>query len=207
MNVKSAMRRMLALVPAILILCSGCAKKSNPPVIYRPPGTTTTQSKTESDEPPLEPVVSLPEEKPKPTPEAAEPEPDEIIPSSFQVGEEKFAGGSYQEAALSYEVFIKENPDHPKCDPANFKLGLSYAFTNNSLQSRRRARRQLGKFISEFPQSPYRRQAEFILGLHRDIDKLRSESLEKDKQLKRLAEELERLKKIDLDKRPARPPR
>jgi hypothetical protein len=208
MKLRSAIRSVLPIFAALSILFSGCNKKANPPVIYRPPSTTATQPEPKSKKPPLEPVVLLPETKPERAPAAEEPppEPEEIIPSSFLVGEEKFASGSYQEAALSYEMFIRENPDHPKCDPANFKLGLAYAFTSSSLQSRRRSRRQLRDFIDRFPESPYRKQAEFILGLHRDIDRLRSESLEKDKQIKRLAEELERLKKIDLEKRPTRPP-
>jgi hypothetical protein len=208
MTINSAMRVVLPLVTAILLLSWGCAKKATPPVIYRPAGTPASQPKPASEKPPIEPVLPTPEAKPDPIPEPEKPapEPEEIIPSSFLVGEENFAAGSYQEAALSYEVFIRENPDHPKVDPANFKLGLAYAFVNDSPQSRLRARRQLRRFIENFPESPYRRQAEFILGLHRDIDKLRSESVEKDKQIKRLAEELERLKKIDLEKRPTRPP-
>jgi hypothetical protein len=199
---------LLVLVPALLMLLSGCAKKPTPPIIYRPAGSPSTQPKPDSEKPPLEPVVSLPETSPKPALDDEElaPEPVEILPSSFQVGEEKFAVGSFQEAALSYEVFIKENPNHPKRDPADFKLALSYIFFDNSAQSLRRAQDQFRKFISQFPESPYRRQAEYILALQEEIDKLRSETAEKDRQLKRLAEELERLKKIDLGKLPPRPP-
>jgi TolA-binding protein len=208
MNIKSTMKPLLPLLLATLFHATACTRKANPPVIYRPPTTTTTQPKSEPEKPPLEPVVLLPDEKPTPTPkvEPPTPEPEELVPSSFLIGEEKFASGSYQEAALSYEIFIKENPDHPKCDPANFRLGLSYAFTSNTARSRLRARQQLRSFIKKFPESPHRGQAEFILALEREIDKLRSDSLEKDKQIKRMAEELERLKKIDLEKRPTRPP-
>jgi TolA-binding protein len=203
--------RRLALSALIMAaLFSACGRKSPAPAVVRPPPATPPQESPET-KPDLTPVVpEETEKKPQPVqpsdPSAVEPPPT-FLPSSFQVGEDKFQEGMFDDAALSYEEFLKENPDHEKCELARFKLGLCYAFSDSSLQFQGQARAAFESFISEYPKSPLRPQAEYILRLQADILKLKSDAKEKDKKIERLTEELARLKNIDLERRPSRPPR
>ena len=57
---------------------------------------------------------------------------------------------------------------------------------------------------SEFPESPYRKQAEYILALKTQIERLRSDIRKRDEAVKELSEELNRLKQIDMQRRPSR---
>ena len=80
--------------------------------------------------------------------------------------------------------------------------GSGFADSNRDLRKAEAVFRQL---IAEFPSSHYKSQAEFILGLQVQIDKLRSDVKERDDRIKKLSEELKVLKEIDLQRRPSRP--
>ena len=60
--------------------------------------------------------------------------------------------------------------------------------------------------MARFPESPYRPQAEFILSMQAQIDRLKSDVKERDSKIHELTEELQKLKAIDMQRRPSRPP-
>jgi len=152
---------------------------------------------------PSTPVI-LPSHPPEPIhiEEAVPPAP----PRKLAEGEEKFASADYRGAILNFEAFLKENPAHLEAARIAFHLGIAYGLASPDTEFQRKALEQFRKVIRLYPTSAYRIESEYVLKLQGDIDKLRAESEEKDEKLKRLAEELERIKKIDIEKRPSRPP-
>lgn len=120
----------------------------------------------------------------------------------LEVGEKNFEARNYYQAITSFEAFLSGDPKSTQCDRALFYLGFSRALTNEMS----RANAAFRRLVREFPKSPYRDQAEFILGLEAQMDGLRSDVKDRDARIKQLSEELQRLKEIDLQRRPSRPP-
>ena len=60
--------------------------------------------------------------------------------------------------------------------------------------------------VAQFPDCPYRAEAEVILGLQGQIERLKNDAKEREEKLEQLSEELQKLKEIDLQRRPSRPP-
>jgi len=187
----------------------------------------------------------------KPAPVPAPPPispPPPATPTSFGLGENNYNNGHYSEAAQAYERYLFENPGAPNRDKALFRVGMCYALDGATPQNQQKAQWRFKFLVEQHPTSPYRREAEFILGLQASIDKLNHDLEEKDSSLKekeasleasdvtlkvkdkalmareaalkekdatlkekdatieRLTRELERMKKIDLERRPSRPP-
>jgi outer membrane protein assembly factor BamD (BamD/ComL family) len=116
-----------------------------------------------------------------------------------------FQLGNYVQAAKAYEAFLSANPKAKNRDEALFYLGLSRALAGDSSRNMRQAEAAFKRLISEFPTSQYRNQAEFILGFQVQIDKLKSDLKERDDKIKKLSDELQALKEIDLQRHPSRP--
>ena len=62
------------------------------------------------------------------------------------------------------------------------------------------------QLVSLFPESPYRPEAEFLLRLQGEIERLRSDLSNREARIRQLTQELERLKQIDMQRRPSRVP-
>lgn len=86
-----------------------------------------------------------------------------------------------------------------------FKWGLSLVLAGDSSRDLRQSQAILKRLISEYPTSQYKDQAEFILSLQVQIEKLRMDLKERDDKIKKLSDELQALKDIDLQRRPSRP--
>ncbi len=163
----------------------------------------------------------------KPPTVTVRPPPKPPLPSSLEIANESFDSGLYDEAARSYEAYLNEDAAAADHDQALFKLGLSYALAGKIPEDFNRAQIQLRTLVTQFPRSRYRPEAEYILSLQTDIEKLRlglrenEEGIrsrdtmiherderikERDEKIRRLTQELERMKKIDLERRPSRPP-
>jgi TolA-binding protein len=121
-------------------------------------------------------------------------------PSNLELGLMNFHVGNYQQAAKVIEVWLSNNPKSKERDKAFFYLGLSRALANDM----RQAEVALRRLISDYPGSTYRSQAEYILGLQAQAEKLRLEVKDRDERIKKLSEELQVLKEIDLQRRPSR---
>lgn len=176
--------------------------------------------------------------------------------------EKHFKAGEYLGAAQAYEAYLNANPKVQERDKILFRLAISYALAGGEPENFRKAQNLLRTIFTQFPDSGYKAEIEYILSLQTDIDRLRVDLREKgdrvheqdeviqqqsatladkdktiqerdkairekerllrekervlndrnkaleemeDKVLK-LTEELERMKKIDLERRPSRPP-
>jgi outer membrane protein assembly factor BamD (BamD/ComL family) len=149
------------------------------------------------------------------------------VRSQLEVGDDSFLTGNFADAALSYQTYLAGNLNAQDRDRAMFKLGLAYVMVDKSPQSIAKAQDQFRALIHQFPKSRYRPEAEYILFLQTELDKAqgdlrkrnvnareRNEKIkdmtekikERDDKIRQLTEELERMKKIDLERRPSRQP-
>ncbi len=161
---------------------------------------------------PAPPSSTPPAPSPTPPP-IPEPKPTTPPPDYFQQGEVYFEKGYYAEAAESYENYLLKNPEEKNQDRVLFRLAISYALPGYPAHDPQKAMSLLKRLTASFPDSPYKPQAQFILELQGDIEKLKSEVRdreerirERDDRIKRLTNELEKLKQIDMERRPSRPP-
>jgi outer membrane protein assembly factor BamD (BamD/ComL family) len=115
-----------------------------------------------------------------------------------------FQIGNYAKAIKAFESYLTANPKAKNRDKALYHLGLSRALASGPLKDMRQAEIALKRLISEFPTSQYRNQAEFILGIQAQIERLRQDVKERDERIKQLSEELQALKEIDMQRRPSR---
>lgn len=83
-----------------------------------------------------------------------------------------------------------------------FRLGMSQTLACASSECRAKSQEVFKRLVSRSPQSPYSAEARFILGLQGEIEKLKSDSKQREEKLKKLTDELDRLKKIDLERQP-----
>jgi hypothetical protein len=197
-----------ALVLAFLLTgLSGCRKKAAAPAAVTPAAAPAEKSSQPPVEPPpqaITPNISVPPvSAPVETVNVPKAKP---APSSFEMGETNFKARNYAKAIKYYEDHLKANPDSPNNDAALFHLGLSLALTDNSGKNMRRSQDALKRLIAEFPQSPHKGPAEFILDLQSQVESLKADVAEKEAKIKLLSEELQKLKEIDLQRRPSRPP-
>jgi outer membrane protein assembly factor BamD (BamD/ComL family) len=138
---------------------------------------------------------------PDPNPEAKEiPK-----PGYLELGEINFKTGNYGQAAKEFKAFLDNNPKSNDRDRALFYRGLSHTMASDSSRNPRQADKDFRELISKFPGSIYKNQAAFILNILAQVDKLRSDIKERDERIKKLSEELQVLKEIDLQRRASRP--
>ena len=110
-----------------------------------------------------------------------------------------FIGGSYDDAARGYENYLKLDSSEPRRDEALFHLGLSYVLRSSA--DWQRASSPLRQIMEDFPNSPFKAPAGLILSLHADLDQANSNAQQRDLRIRQLTTELDRLKKIDADRR------
>jgi outer membrane protein assembly factor BamD (BamD/ComL family) len=143
------------------------------------------------------------------------------------LGDDSFVTGNYTDAALSYETYLAGSATAPDRDKAMFRLGLAYVLADKSPQGAAKAQDQFRTLLRQFPKTRYRTEVEYILSLQTDLDKAqldlrkrsanareRNEKIkdmtekikERDEKIRQLTQELDRMKKIDLERRPSRPP-
>ena len=65
----------------------------------------------------------------------------------------------------------------------------------------------LRQLVSLHPQSPFKAQAELLLRLQDEGNRLQADLGKRDERIKELTRELEKLKQIDMERRPSRIPR
>lgn len=121
--------------------------------------------------------------------------------NGFEQGETFFQAREYGKAAAAYESYLNTGANK-KRDQALFQLGLAYELSGRDRDKATAAFRQL---VQEFPESQWGAEAQVILALQSEIGKLRAESNTREEQIGRLRSELEKLKKIDLEKKPGKP--
>ena len=123
---------------------------------------------------PAPPSSTPPAPSPTPPP-IPEPKPTTPPPDYFQQGEVYFEKGYYAEAAESYENYLLKNPEEKNQDRVLFRLAISYALPGYPAHDPQKAMSLLKRLTASFPESPYKPQAQFILELQNDLEKLKSE--------------------------------
>lgn len=190
------------LLLGITLMVGSCHKKANPPAPVPPP----TPQPMPISPPPVPVPTTWPELPLPPSRLPAPPEPP--LPKNFRDGESYFQSGRYEEAIRYYERYVREDPVTQYKDAAIFKLGIAHTLACTSPACRAKAlevsQEQFKRLVSLYPKSPYSAEARFILSLQTDIDKMKTDAKSREDRIKKLTDELDRLKKIDLERQPSR---
>ena len=143
--------------------------------------------------------------------------------ASLKQGDVAFERADFGQAVLAYENYLRGTPDPRDHDKVLFRLAIAYAMPGHPPHNPARSTELLNQLVGLFPQSLLKPQAEYILRLQSDsedlktiqesnqtlqadLEKTKAALKERDERIKLLREELDRLKKIDLERRPTRPP-
>jgi hypothetical protein len=138
-------------------------------------------------------------------PKVPAPPPTVPVPDILKSANANFGQGKYRQAIKEYETYLKDYPQAPSQDGIYFNIGMSYALASKSDRNLAGAKLPLKRLLKEFPDSPYKSQAELILDLIAQVELLNQDVQTGEGKIKQLEEELNRLKEIDLKRRPSRP--
>ena len=186
----------------LMLVAGGCHKKPSVPAPAPPPDTTSSSAKAA-------PAAVIPAEAEAESMSPADPAtlPNAVgAKNPFDLGQRNFRTGKYQQAARAFEEFLSANPKSANRDEALFYAGLSHLLASDAGRNARSAEAAFKRLIAEFPNNAYSNQAALILALQDQVEKLKADVKERDEKIKRLAEELQKLKNIDMQRRPSRPP-
>jgi TolA-binding protein len=167
----------------------------------------------------------------KAPPPGAKTQPAPAIPSDFELAEARYAAGDFSAAASFYEEYLRSNPGKNQ-DLALYHLGLAYALQGATTENLEKSQSILQQFVEQYPGAARLTEATLLLSLQTEIkklsaaavqkqteldstktkqraeiDKLKDEIKEQQARIKTLAEELQRLRDIDMERRPSRPSR
>ena len=136
-------------------------------------------------------------------PPAAAPAPVASAPVAFALdqADRAFSSGSYDEAARGYENYLRDTPSGSLRDQAMFHLGLTYVLRPAPAADWPRAAAAFKQLADEYPNSPFKSPANLLLSLHSELDQASTDLKQRDQRIKQLTTELDRLKKIDADRR------
>lgn len=174
------------LILVLSLLLSGCHKHI--PVAALPPSA-----------PPPAPAAAPPLPAPVPPPAPAPPPPAPAAP--LAAPDRAFKAGSYDEAARGYDDYLRANTTGSQRDHALFYGGLSYVLRPAPAADWTHAAAEFKEIVDAHPDSPYKQPASLILSLHSDLDQASDGNKQRDLKIKQLTTELDRLKKIDADRR------
>ncbi|MBI4472816.1 MAG: tetratricopeptide repeat protein [Acidobacteria bacterium] len=120
---------------------------------------------------------------------------------TLEQADRAFSAGNYDEAARGYDDYLKLSPNGSQQDESLFRLGLTYVLRANSSADWDQAAKCLKRLVDEYPNSPLRPPANLILALRSEVDQLTLDSKTREKRIRQITTELERLKKIDAGRR------
>jgi hypothetical protein len=110
-----------------------------------------------------------------------------------------FSASSYDAAARGYESYLKLDTTGTRHDEALFRLGLAYAL--RPAADWQRASSAFRQIVEVFPDSPFKPPSALILSLHSELDQVNASAQQRDQRIRQLATELDRLKRIDAERR------
>jgi hypothetical protein len=112
-----------------------------------------------------------------------------------------FSAGNYDEAAHLYEAYLRENITGDLRDHALFNLAMSLSLRTPTATDWTKVNAVLRELVDGYPESPLKPPAAMILSLHSEIDQLNADTKQQNSKIKQLNQDLDRLKKIDADRR------
>jgi TolA-binding protein len=138
-------------------------------------------------------------------PPAPPPAPAPPVPAASAVAldnaTQEFARADYVAAGRDFQQYLTLVPAGGKRDVALFHLGLIYSLPD-SRQDWQRAGNYFNQVVNEFPTSPLKPAAQLILTLKSETVQLAAESESRNTRIKQLNTEIERLIRIDSERRP-----
>jgi len=123
------------------------------------------------------------------------------VPSPLEEANRQFASGRYDEAARAYENYLRTTQSGEQRDEALFHLGLIYVLRPAPTADWKRASATLTKLVEEYPGSPFTAPANVIVSVRKELLKSGARVTQRDQTIKQLTTELDRLKKIDAERR------
>lgn len=143
-----------------------------------------------------------------PTPVAPPPPPP---PNYLELGDRSFDAADYPAAAEAYRVYLRDNSSAPDRDRALFRLALAHALPGSPINDPPQAAALLRELQNSFPQSPFRPQADLLLRLQDEVERLRlqwqadaeqlrAEIMLREERIGALTQEVEQLQQGELEK-------
>jgi tetratricopeptide (TPR) repeat protein len=170
--------------------------------VYPPPRVPNSASSQTAKTVPVNTVASVLHSTIKPVP----------IPSErpyLNLADKNFREGNYLQAIEDYWAHIDNNPQTEARERVLFNIGLSYALAPRAERNLPGARDTLQRLLHRFPDSEYRSSVKLIMDLIAQVEQLeqqsRDNSARQNSKIEQLQEELDKLKAIDLQRRPSRP--
>lgn len=170
----------LALIPALAV--AGCRSG-------RADGDITVME-------PIPDITAVPTQvaAPVPSPTAA----PLVASTTLELADQTFEAGDYAAALEGYRAHLDGDSASVDTDRALYRLGLLHIANGAPVRDQATGYTLLRRLVREHPESPYRIEAELIIGLNSRVDGLEDE-------IDRLESQLEALKRIDLGRSPNRP--
>jgi TolA-binding protein len=119
----------------------------------------------------------------------------------FEQAEVAFAMSDYVMAIQDYENYLQSVPNGDHVEMALFHAGMAYALQTRPPANWKLATASLTQLVNEHPDSPLKPTATLILSLRSHADELARDAKTRNENLQQLNTELERLKRIDADRR------
>lgn len=121
-------------------------------------------------------------------------------PNSLALGDRYFDAGDYPNAVAAYSEYLRGSPSASNRDRALFRLGLALVFPESPVHDSQQATRSLQELLTQYPQSPFRPQAQLLLQFQEEAERLQSEISFREERIAQLTREVERLEQAELEK-------
>jgi len=153
------------------------------------------------------------------------------IPTDFELGEARYVAGDFEAAVSFYEAYLKSGSAMDR-DLAFYHLGLAYALQGVTPENLEKSQGMLQQLVQQYPGTTYISEATLLISLQAEIiklldavnqkqvelngvkakqqteiDELKNEIKDQQARIKTLTEDLQRLRDIDMERRPSRPSR
>lgn len=122
--------------------------------------------------------------------------------------ETHFEAGRYRQAGSLFTRFLENgaSPNHHETDRALWGLAMVHLLPESPVQDQERAMAVLDRLADTHGETVGGAQARWVRSLLTELESIRSQVEAQERLLQQLTETVEQLKRIDLNRRPARPP-
>lgn len=153
------------------------------------------------------------------------------VPTDFELGEARYVAGDFEAAVSFFEAYLRSGSAMDR-DLALYHLGLAYALQGATPENLEKSQGMLQQLVQQYPGTTYISEATLLFSLQAEIiklldavnqkqvelngikakqqaeiDKLKNEIKDQQNRIKTLTEDLQRLRDIDMERRPSRPSR